>query len=234
MNADTEPGEETPEILVNAAISVDGKLSTRERRQVAISGTVDFDRVDRIRAERDGVMVGVGTVLADDPRLTVKSDQRRADRRESGRPPNPARVVADSRGRTPTDAAVLSDAAETYLLVSEATPDDRREQLREAGATVLVAGEERVDLADGLAKLRGEGLSQLLVEGGGEIIFSLFKSGLVNELSVFVGSVLIGGREAPTLADGEGFLKGDEFPELILTDVERLDEGVVLGYDIRR
>ncbi len=234
MNADTEPGEETPEILVNAAISVDGKLSTRERRQVAISGTADFDRVDRIRAERDGVMVGVGTVLADDPRLAVKSDRRRADRRESGQAPNPARVVADSRGRIPTDAAVLNDAAETYLLVSEAAPDDRRERLREAGATVLVAGEKRVDLADGLAKLRGEGLDQLLVEGGGEIIFSLFEAGLVDELSVFVGSVLIGGREAPTLADGEGFLEGEAFPELTLTDVERLDEGVVLGYDVER
>ena len=224
--------ESTPHVHVNAAISVDGKLSTRERSQVAISGDGDFDRVDRLRAERDAVMVGVGTVLADDPRLTVKADRRRADRQAAGRPPNPARVVADSRAQTPPEAAVVNDAAETYLLVSEAAPETRRDRLRGAGATVLVAGETRVDLAGGLAKLTQAGIDRLLVEGGGEIIFSLFERELVQRLSVFVGSVVIGGREAPTLADGKGFDDTEAFPELSLTDIDRLDDGVVLSYDV--
>jgi 2,5-diamino-6-(ribosylamino)-4(3H)-pyrimidinone 5'-phosphate reductase len=87
------------DVVVNAAMSADGKLSTRERTQVPISGEADFERVDRLRADCDAVMVGVGTVLADDPSLTVKDESLRADREARGEPSNPARVVADSRIR---------------------------------------------------------------------------------------------------------------------------------------
>jgi 2,5-diamino-6-(ribosylamino)-4(3H)-pyrimidinone 5'-phosphate reductase len=218
------------EVVVNAATSVDGKLSTRERRQVAISGPEDFDRVDRLRAAAAGVLVGVGTVLADDPSLTLDEEDRRVQRLRAGRPANPARVVADSRGRTPLDARILSDEATTYLLVSEATPADRREAFRDRGAVVLVAGEERVDLPAAFEKLEGEGVERLMVEGGGELIFSLFDAGLVDELSVYVGSIVVGGRDAPTLADGEGFV--DDFPTLELVEIERLDDGVVLHYEV--
>ena len=218
------------EVVVNAATSVDGKLSTHERRQVRISGEADFDRVDRLRAAADAVLVGVGTVLADDPHLGVKSEDRRVERLRNGRTANPARVVADSRARTPPDATCLNDDAETYLLVSRAAPEDRLDRLREAGATVLEAGAERVDLPTVLDALAAEGVERLLAEGGGELIFSLFDAGLVDELSVFVGSLVIGGRDAPTLADGEGFV--DEFPTLELVAVERLDDGVVLDYRV--
>ena len=218
-------------VVVNAATSVDGKLSTREREQVEISGSEDFDRVDRLRADSDAVMVGVGTVVADDPSLTVKDDRLREERRDRGDPPNPARVVADSQVRTPMDAAVLDDDAETYLLVSEAAPADFVDTMESAGATVLAAGQDRVDLSVAFARLAAERFDQLMVEGGGELIFSLFEEGLVDELSVFVGATVIGGRDAPTLADGEGFV--GEFPELDLRSVERLDDGVVLSYDVR-
>ncbi|PSP82123.1 2,5-diamino-6-(ribosylamino)-4(3H)-pyrimidinone 5'-phosphate reductase [Halobacteriales archaeon QS_1_68_17] len=217
-------------VVVNAATSADGKLSTRERRQVTISGPADFDRVDELRADSDAVMVGVGTVLADDPSLTVDSDERRAKRRERGLPANPARVVADSRLRTPPDAAVLDDEAPTYLLVSEAAPADWQRDMAEAGATVVAAGRERVALGEAFDRLEDEGLDRLMVEGGGELIFSLFEEGLVDELSVFVGPMVIGGRDAPTLADGEGFL--DEFPRLSLSDVRRIDDGVLLRWTV--
>ncbi|MEF8801057.1 MAG: 2,5-diamino-6-(ribosylamino)-4(3H)-pyrimidinone 5'-phosphate reductase [Halolamina sp.] len=219
-------------VHVNAAESVDGKLSTREREQVAISGPMDFDRMDALRAESDGILVGVGTVLADDPSLTIKDGARRERRVENGCDPNPARVVADSRARTPTDAAVLDDDATTYLLVSEAANDAAIDALDTAGGTVIVAGTERVDLRAGLDRLAGLSMQRLLVEGGGELIFSLFEAGLVDRLTVFVGSVVIGGRDAPTLADGTGFTDTDAFPELSLEDVDRLDEGVVLRYDV--
>ena len=217
-------------VVVNAATSADGKLSTREREQIAISGPADFERVDRLRAESDAVMVGVGTVVADDPSLTVDDPELRAQRRERGEPENPARVVADSRIRTPPNARVLDDSAGSYLLVSDAAPGDFVSQMEQKGATVISAGEDRVDLRVAFERLEADGINQLMVEGGGELIFSLFEAGLVDDLSVFVGPVLIGGRDAPTLADGDGFV--DEFPELTLEAVERLDGGVLLEYDV--
>jgi 2,5-diamino-6-(ribosylamino)-4(3H)-pyrimidinone 5'-phosphate reductase len=217
-------------VVVNAAMSADGKLSSRRREQIAISGERDFDRVDQLRADSDAVMVGVGTVLADDPSLTLDDPERQRAREERGEPANPARVVADSQVRTPPDARVLDGEAPTYLLVSQAAPTDFVEQMEDAGATVIAAGEDRVDLVTTLAKLEGDGVDQLMVEGGGELIFSLFEDGLVDELSVFVGPTVIGGRDAPTLADGEGFVEA--FPTLSLDDVERLDEGVLLHWTV--
>ncbi|WP_415382147.1 2,5-diamino-6-(ribosylamino)-4(3H)-pyrimidinone 5'-phosphate reductase [Halosimplex sp. TS25] len=217
-------------VVVNAAMSADGKLSTREREQVAISGPADFDRVDALRAESDAVMVGVGTVLADDPSLTVDDDARRERRREGGKPENPARIVADSRIRTPTDARVLDDRAETYLLTSEAAPQDFVAEITDAGAEVISTGDQRVDLPAALAELESRGIDRLMVEGGGEIIFSLFEAELVDELSVYVGPTVIGGWKAPTLADGDGFV--DDFPELSLRDVEGIDDGVLIRWDV--
>jgi len=217
-------------VVVNAAMSVDGKLSSRRREQIAISGPEDFDRVDRIRAAADGIVVGIGTVLADDPHLTLDVTDRRVQRQRHGRDGNPARIVVDSDGRTPTDARVLDDEATTYVLVAESAPDDRRDTLADAGAEVIVAGDDRVDLAVAVDKLADAGLDRLMIEGGGEIIFSAFDAGLVDELSVYVGSLLIGGRDAPTLADGDGFV--DDFPDLTLDDIERFDDGVVLSYAV--
>ncbi|KOX91755.1 5-amino-6-(5-phosphoribosylamino)uracil reductase [Haloarcula rubripromontorii] len=215
-------------VVVNAAMSVDGKLSSRRREQIAISGPDDFDRVDQLRADSDAVMVGVGTILADDPSLTIDDPDRRAARVERGDPENPARVVADSRIRTPPDATVLDDRAQTYLLVSEAAPPDFIEEMEDAGAYVIAAGEDRVDLTTTLAKLEGDGIDQLMVEGGGELIFGLLEEALVDDLFVYVGPKVIGGRDAPTLADGDGFI--EDFPEPELADVQRLDDGVVLHW----
>lgn len=215
-------------IVVNAAMSADGKLSSRRREQIAISGSEDFERMDALRAESDAVMVGVGTVLADDPHLTLDDSERIAAREQRGDAPHPARVIADSRARTPSNARILDDAASTYLLVSEIAPVDRIESLRENGAEIITAGAERVDLEGAVSKLGSKGVARLMVEGGGELVFSLFEAELVDELSVFVGPTVIGGREAPTLADGAGFV--EDFPNLSLESVERLDGGVLLRW----
>ena len=218
--------------VVNAAMSVDGKLSTRRREQLTISGDDDFARVDRIRTAVDGILVGIGTVLADDPHLVLDDPDGRRERQKAGRPPSPARIVVDSRGRTPPEGRICDDAAATYVVVSEQAPADSQQALREAGATVIVAGDDRVDLGLAVEKLEQAGIESLLIEGGGEIIYSAFEAGVVDELSVFVGSLVIGGREAPTLADGEGFV--EQFPQLSLTAVDRVDDGVVLQYVVER
>lgn len=217
-------------VVANAAMSADGKLSSHRREQVAISGPADFARVDALRAECDAVLVGVGTVLADDPHLTIEDPDRRAERRERGETDHPARVIVDTYARTPADARVLDDLASSYVLVGESAPEDRRTALREAGTHLIEVGDERVSLGDGFDALAAEGIDQLLVEGGGEILFSAFEAELIDELSVFVGPVVIGGRDAPTLADGVGFV--DEFPELELEDVERIDDGILCRYNV--
>jgi len=219
------------DVVVNAAMSADGKLSSRRREQIEISGPDDFDRVDRIRHAVDAVAVGIGTVLADDPHLTLDDPERQQQRREGGRPANPARVVVDSRGRTPPESRICDDAADTFVLVSTAAPEARRRALREAGAELIVAGDERVDLPAAVDELEAAGIERLLVEGGGELIFSVIENGLIDRLTVYVGSLVIGGREAPTLADGEGFI--EEFPRLSLEAVDRVDDGVVLDYIVR-
>ncbi|SDK92466.1 2,5-diamino-6-(ribosylamino)-4(3H)-pyrimidinone 5'-phosphate reductase [Natronorubrum texcoconense] len=216
-------------VVVNAAMSADGKLSSRRREQLAISGEEDFARVDRLRADSDAVVVGVGTVLADDPSLTVKDETLCEQRLERGESAQPARVVVDSNGRTPEDAAVLDDRAATYVCLSEAAPIDSRMDLADH-AELVTAGEDRVDLLRAFATLQGQGLERLMVEGGGELIFSLFDVGLVDELTVYVGAKVIGGRDAPTLADGDGFV--DEFPLLSLESVKRIDDGALLRWTV--
>jgi 2,5-diamino-6-(ribosylamino)-4(3H)-pyrimidinone 5'-phosphate reductase len=211
-------------VAVNAAMSVDGKLASRDREQLAISGPTDFARVERLRAEYDAIMVGVGTVLADDPSLTLDDPSAHGDAT------HPIRIVADSRARTPPDARVLDDATETYVLVSEAVPPEHVASLERAGASIVETGEHRVDLKTGLARLEAQGIDSLLVEGGGELIFSLFEADLVDVLSVYVGSMVIGGRDAPTLADGRGFTEG--YPKLTRQSVQKLGDGVLLEYTV--
>jgi len=204
-------------------MSADGKLSDVTRSQVRLSSKEDFDRVDRLRAESDAILVGVGTVLADDPSLTVK-DETRALRQG-----NPTRVVADSSGRTPTDAAVLDDTAPTVVGVGNDAPSERVDALDEH-ADIVETEAERTDLNELLGSLEDRGVERLMVEGGGELVFSLLREGLVDELYVYVAPVFVGGRDAPTLVDGEGFV-GD-YVEATLEDVERVGEGVVVQYSL--
>jgi 2,5-diamino-6-(ribosylamino)-4(3H)-pyrimidinone 5'-phosphate reductase len=223
----------TPFTFINAAMSIDGKISTRQRRQVRISGDVDFERMDELRASSDAVMVGIGTVLADDPSLTVKSDERRAKRLEKGLDENPIRIVVDSKARIPKDAEIFrKGVGKRIIAVSESAAFDRVESLRKK-AMVIMVGEDQVDLPELLSMLDEMGIQRLMVEGGAGLNWGLVKNGLVDEIYSFIGNLIIGGSTAPTLIDGDGFDEAD-MPKCSLIGAEKMEEGVLLKWKLKK
>ena len=221
-----------PYVVVNVAMSADGKLSTRERRQVKISGTQDFTRVDRLKAGSDAVMVGIGTVLADDPSLTVKGEECRQHRRDRGVCEHPARIVVDSRARIPLDASLLHKGSGLRIIAVSEKADPQKVTALKHSATVIRAGEKEVDLAALMDELGAMGIQRIMVEGGGELIAGLIRAGLVHEIYTFIGNLIIGGRNAPTLADGDGFLTEEEFSRLTLIETRRIENGVLLHWKV--
>jgi 2,5-diamino-6-(ribosylamino)-4(3H)-pyrimidinone 5'-phosphate reductase len=221
-----------PHVIVNVAMSADGKLSTRERRQVRISGDEDFQRVDHLKADCDAVMVGIGTVLADDPSLTVKSPVLRKRRFDQGLDEHPIRIVVDSNARTPPDAAILHRGEGKRIVACSSRADPDRVRALEKHAAIIVAGEEKVDLRAVLENLSSMGICRLMVEGGGTLIWSLVSDGLVDEITCFIGNLVIGGKDAPTLADGPGFVDEDSFVRLQLHDITQMDEGILLHWKV--
>jgi 2,5-diamino-6-(ribosylamino)-4(3H)-pyrimidinone 5'-phosphate reductase len=221
-----------PHIIVNVAMSADGKLSTRERRQVKISGVQDFNRVDRLKAGSDAVMVGIGTVLADDPSLTVKAEECRNNRLKRGADEHPVRIVVDSRGRIPLDASILRKGSGLRVIaVSRKAGPEKLEELRKL-ATVIVAGENEVDLPQLVEELGAMGINRIIVEGGGTLIGGLIKAGLVDEIYAYIGNIIIGGKDAPTLADGEGFISESEFCQLTLLEARKIETGMLLHWNV--
>jgi 2,5-diamino-6-(ribosylamino)-4(3H)-pyrimidinone 5'-phosphate reductase len=210
-------------------MSADGKISSLERRQVRISGSQDLARVDGLRAKSDAILIGVGTVLSDDPSLKIKSDRLRQERSDLGRPENPLRVVADSLARTPPAAKILGP--DCLVAVSDSAPQDRLNSLS-SRCEIIRCGEGRVDLARLMSELHERGVKRLMVEGGATLNWSLIQSGLVDEIYVYVGGLLIGGKDAPTLVDGSGFREA--FLRLKLISFEPLDEGVLLKWRIAK
>jgi 2,5-diamino-6-(ribosylamino)-4(3H)-pyrimidinone 5'-phosphate reductase len=221
-----------PYVVVNIAMSADGKISTRERRQVRISGAQDFTRVDRLKAGCDAVMVGIGTVLADDPSLTVKSEECRNYRRKQGWDDHPVRIVVDSSGRIPPEASILHKGEGKRVVAVSKRADVTKISLLGKKTTVIVAGEDEVDLCALMNELGAMGIHRVMVEGGGTLIAGLIEAGLVNEIYTFIGNIIIGGKNSPTFADGEGFILESAFPRLTLLEASRIDQGILLHWNV--
>lgn len=219
-----------PYTFINAAMSADGKISTIKRKQVRISGVNDFDRVDRLRTNADAVMVGIGTILADDPSLTVKSRDLRRNRKERNGCENPVRIVVDSMARTPLDADIFKKGdSEKIIAVSETAPVDRIEKLRKK-ARIIITGRDRVDLVELMSVLSELGINTLMVEGGATLNWSLISQGLVDEVFTYIGALFLGGWNAPTLVDGAGFVDNTDASRLKLVSMEQMDNGVLIRW----
>ena len=218
-----------PYVLINVAASVDGKIDSIERRGAAMSSERDRARVDALRASVDAVMVGGRTLLQEDPRLTVRSAELRAERAARGEPENPAKVGVVSRPDLRPDCRFLSVGPARIVLFTSA-PESESGWLRDRHVEVHTSGDSRVDLAWALETLADLGIRRLLVEGGGTLNFELLRLGLVDEVRVFIAPLVLGGASAPTLADGAGLVR-DQAIKLRPAEVEQWEDGgLVLRY----
>ncbi|MCP8316950.1 MAG: 2,5-diamino-6-(ribosylamino)-4(3H)-pyrimidinone 5'-phosphate reductase [archaeon] len=210
-----------PYVILNAAMTIDGKIATK-KGDSKISSKDDLVRVHRLRASVDAIMVGINTVLIDDPSLKVKYCGGK----------NPIRIVVDSKARTPIRSRMISDKdAPTLIAVTKKAPINRVNRLRKAGAKVIVCGEgEEVDLAILLKTLKDMGIKKVLVEGGGNVNWSIISQGFFDELQVTIGPFIVGGRDAITLVEGDGAEKIDGSIRVKLHKVEQHGDEVVLIY----
>lgn len=218
-----------PYVILSAAMTLDGKIAT-ETGSSNISGPEDLKRVHELRRECDAIMVGIGTVLADDPRLTVhKVDANPED--------NPVRVVVDSRCRTPIAARITNKDAKTIIAgANEYKYDfivsDRYQTLTKRGVNFFWSGDKRVDLVALMNYLHEEGINKLMLEGGATLNFSMIKAGLIDEVRLCVAPMVVGGANAKTLFDGDGYPLMDLATKLELIDSYNLDKDLILTYKV--
>jgi 2,5-diamino-6-(ribosylamino)-4(3H)-pyrimidinone 5'-phosphate reductase len=235
-----------PRILVNVAMSADGKIDYVSRKGAAISSMADIARVDQLRASVDAVLVGGRTLVNEDPALTVNSAELRADRIRKGWSENPAKigVVSDAgmslttspyvqKNSLPLQNFLTSGPAQVYLFTTRCTDLDVLASINTSGAKLHTMGQDRVDLVGMFHTLYEEGIRSVLVEGGGTLIAELFRLHLVDELSIYVAPRIFGGASAPSLADGPGF-SPEQAPGLELLSAKMFDQegGVLLQYRI--
>lgn len=214
-----------PKVVLNAAMTLDGKIATRTGSS-EISGQDDLLRVHMLRREMDAIMVGINTVLADDPRLTVhKISANPQD--------NPVRVVVDSKARTPSEYRILSPEAPTIIAVSNQAPLEKIKTLEEDGkAEVIICGDEHVDLNCLMDQLGNKGIKTLMLEGGSTLNYSMLEAGLVSEVRVCIAPMIAGGIRAKTLVGGDGadYMK-DAF-RLKLKNSYNLGEDLIVEYAV--
>ncbi|MDR0900475.1 MAG: 2,5-diamino-6-(ribosylamino)-4(3H)-pyrimidinone 5'-phosphate reductase [Methanobrevibacter sp.] len=212
-----------PYVILNAAMTLDGKIATKTGSS-EISGSEDLERVHKLRKEVDGIMVGINTVIADDPRLTV---HKIASKKED----NPIRIVVDSKGKTPIDSRILNNDADTIIAISGNNQEKANDFYDKAD--IFVSGKEQVNLNELMNYLYKKGIKTLMLEGGSTLNFSMIKEGLIDEIKIAIAPMIAGGKDSKTLFDGNGF---DFMKDAIQLDLENsysLGKDFILEYKVK-
>ena len=213
-----------PHVILNAAMSLDGKIATYTGDS-RMSSPADLRRVHRLRASVDGIMVGMRTLLRDDPKLTVKFAKDR----------KPNRIIVDSKAQTPLSSYVVRTAREipTIIAVSSRAETKRINALRDRGVTVLVCGNgPLVSPRILLRNLRRLGMRRILLEGGGILNWSMLADGLVDEISVAITPRILGGADAVSLVEGKGSQLVKDGVKLILLNTAKYGPDLVVRYKV--
>ena len=215
-----------PFVIAKFAASLDGRIAAASGDSRWVSGPQTLEWVHRVRPTLDAIVVGSNTVLVDNPRLTARPDGRTEGVHQ------PLRVVVDSTGRVPEDAAVLAGPARTLVATTEAAPAEWRARLERTGAEVLSlpARGNRVDLEGLLGILGGRGALTVLFEGGGVLLGSLFDARLVDRVQAIIAPLVIGAAESPSAVSGRGAYRMADAARLRDIEVERLgDDTLITG-----
>ena len=219
-----------PLVILKSALTLDGRSATVTGDSRWITGAESRALVHRLRDKCDAIMVGIGTVLHDDPQLTCRLPE--GDGRD------PLRIIVDARLDIPMSAAVLAGPAAqgTLLAVTAAAGKDKARQLEERGATVLVCAETagRVDLGDLLNRLGARGVQSVLVEGGAILNQSLLSAGLVDQVMIFFAPKLLGGSDGKGMFSGAGVRTLAAAVQLQDVRVSRCGEDVLIEGEVLR
>jgi 2,5-diamino-6-(ribosylamino)-4(3H)-pyrimidinone 5'-phosphate reductase len=212
-----------PHVILSAGLSLDGKIATRTGDS-KLSSKKDIVRVHKLRASVDAILVGKRTMMIDNPSLTVKY----------ARGKSPIRIILDSKGSIKPDSKIVKTCRKfpTIIVVSEKISKKNFARLQSYNLEVLKCGQNRIDLKKLLQILLTRNIKKLLVEGGGTTNWSFFKEKLVDEVIVTLTPFILGGKDATSLVQGEGFAKISQACSLTLKKVYRMKNELILHYTI--
>ena len=212
-----------PYVIIGGNMSIDGKIATKDGMDSSLSQFMSKELVSRLhklRTEVDAIVIGVNTIITNNPLLTVRAVKGK----------NPSRIVFDSKARTPLDSNIFSSEADTIIFTSQKASPDRIKSIKKLGADVQICGENKVDAKSALSKMHEMGLKRILVEGGGKIRWSFLKIGAVDEIFLYLSPILIGGSNIPTFVDGLGFESIKNCARFKLKEIEKIDDVLFLRY----
>ncbi len=208
---------------MNCAASLDGRLAFAHGVRARLSGPEDLARVQRIRATSDAILIGVGTVVKDDPSLRVHWDVLGEEPKRS-----PTRIIVDASGRIPERARVLDGSIPTLIATCE-----QNRRAYPPTVTTVVCGRATVDLPRLFALLRDRGFERMMVEGGSRILASVARAGLFDRWTIYYAPVIVGGITAPPIVEGVEAIGPQDLVHLRLEGLDRLGEGFVATYGPR-
>lgn len=210
-----------PFVILNAAISIDGKIVTKDGDS-KLSSRTDLKRVHKLRSQADAILIGKNTVMKDDPLLTVRTVKGK----------NPVRIILDSKGAIPSKSKILqtSKTIPTIIAVSKSISKSNLLKLKKFPVEVIFSGTSTVNLKSLLKILYKKKISKILVEGGGTVNWEFITSGLFDELFITISPYIIGGSKSASLVEGKGFSKILDSPKLSLKSMRRLKNHLVLHY----
>lgn len=219
---------ERPYILLSCALSIDGYLGSAAPRRLELSNDADFDRVDAVRASSDAILVGATTVRTDNPRLLVRSPDRREERTARGLPPSPIKVTVTERmGLDPGADFFTAGDVEKVVYCARPRVDDARSQL--GTVATVVDGGRRVQMRRLTEDLCERGVRRLMVEGGGTVHTQFLTDDLADELQLVVAPFFVGDSRATRfVSDGHFPWNPDRRAEL--AEVRQIGDVVLLRY----